>query len=62
MNLLQNKRRRDDTNSPSSKLFPDLNSKISFRFKNHSNLLNNPEQIFFIKDKINNISNNQINN
>ena len=62
MNLLQNKRRRDDTNSPSSKLFPDLNSKISFRFKNHSNLLNNPDQIFFIKDKINNISNNQINN
>jgi len=62
MNLLQNKRRRDDTNSSSSKLFPDLNSKISFRFKNHSNLLNNPEQIFFIKDKINNISNNQINN
>ena len=62
MNLLQNKRRRDDTNSSSSKLFPDLNSKISFRFKNHSNLLNNPEQNFFIKDKINNISNNQINN
>jgi len=62
MNLLQNKRRRDEPNSQSSKLFPDLNTKISLRFKNHSNLLNNPEQIFFIKDKINNISNNQINN
>ena len=62
MNLLQNKRRRDDTNSVSSKLFPDLNAKISLRFKNNFNLLENPEQIFFIKDKIKNNSNNQINN
>ena len=59
MNLLQNKRKRDDTNSVSAKLFPDLNSKISLRFKNNFNLLQNPEQIFFIKDKN---KNNQINN
>ena len=62
MNLLQNKRRRDEPNSHSSKLFPDLNTKISLRFKNHANILNNLDQIYFIKDKINNFSNNQINN
>ena len=61
MNLLQNKRRRDDTCPASSKLFPDLNSKFSLRFKNSSNLLNNIGQIFFIKDKIKNNFNNQIN-
>ena len=61
MNFLQNKRKREDSYPGSSKLFPDLNTKISLRFKHHSNLLNNIGQLFFIKEKKKNISNNKIN-
>ena len=53
MNLLQNKRKRDEVKSDFSKLFPDFTSKFSLRFKNKTNssLLNNPENIFFFSKK-----------
>jgi hypothetical protein len=55
MNLLQNKRKREEVKSELSKFFPDFNSKFSLRFKNNSNSLNNLGNIFFFQK--NNFSN-----
>ena len=61
MNLLQNKRKRDETGFTTSKNFPDINNKTAFRLKNPSTILNNIDNIFFFKNKIKNKLNNQIN-
>ena len=49
MNLLQNKRKRDETGFTTSKNFSDINNKTAFRLKNPSNILNNIDNIFFFK-------------
>ena len=49
MNLLQNKRKREEVKSEF--IFPDFTSKFSLRFKNASSLLNTPENIFFFPKK-----------
>ena len=61
MNLLQNKRKRDETGFTTSKIFSDINNKTAFRLKNPSTILNNIDNIFFFKNKIKNKLNNQIN-
>ena len=62
MNLLQNKRKREVFYPITTKCFPDLNTKFSFKFKNQSNILNNPSKIFSFRESIKtNFNNNIIN-